>query len=162
MAAWLKITMPSLAIHFLLTVVPSHSPQSDRRLSPCPPLRASMSQQHMVARKPSGFAASSLRSLATSRAPPPFFQTTRWPLHSHVTTNTTHAQSTLMCIITGSTGLWRRGQSNLSIAPWTTWLLMCSPRPSPPQRWSTLPQPSDCMWSEGECCGFGGWATWAT
>jgi len=134
MVAWLRTAAPSLATPSSLMAALSCSLRSDRRSSPCPPLRASMSWQCMVARMPYGFAASFRRYSATSHPPPPYFPTTRQPSHSHATTSTTCIRSTLMCDTIGSTGSLRRAPSGLSTAPRMTWWLMPSPRHCPPPR----------------------------
>jgi len=105
----------------------SRGHQSNRRSSLCPPPRVSMSQQRMAARKPSGFAALSPRSLATSLPPPHSLAITRLPLHSHMTTSTIHRPRTLMCTTIGSAGSLRRVLSDSFTAP-----LMCyDPEPYP-------------------------------
>ena len=89
MAAWPRITTPCLATLFSSMAVPFCGPQSDRKLFPCPPPRASTLWQCTVARRPCGFAASSLRYSAPSLPLPLYSLTIRQPSRSRTTTSTT-------------------------------------------------------------------------
>jgi len=142
-----------LVTHSLSMVVLSPGVLKNRNLSPYPPLRLSMSRQHMPPRRLFGFAISSAKpsphslhlQLSTAITSPP---SPSPPTETFMRVWNTSTSDIILFGSSSKTACW-----NLFIAQWTIWLRIHSPRHCQVRRQSIL-QPCldfDRFQLEGEC-----------